>query len=386
MDTPLSTASGAPHTLEKTLPSSYYLDPAIFKLERDRIFFRDWICVGRDEEVPPAGQTLTLDVLGESVILTRQTDGSLRAFYNVCRHRGARLCESHAARTVAPVNGGTASRPVLRCPYHSWSYDLNGALVAAPHMQDGEDFERAQFSLHPVGIDVWGGFVFLNMTPAEAPTLAEQLGPIPARIARYPLAELRIGHTIRYDVAANWKVIVENYNECYHCAGVHPELCDVVPAFRHKGGSGLDWDRGVPHKDGAWTYTFSGTTNRQPFPTLNDDEKVRHKGELIYPNVMLSLSCEHAAAFILRPIATDRTEITCHFLFAADEMAKPDFDPMDAVEFWDITNKQDWVICERVQQGMGSRVHEFGYYAPMEDLNLDIRRYIETKIGPFLKA
>lgn len=381
MDTPLP---AAPQALEKTLPSSYYLDPSVFAIERDRIFFREWICIGRAEEIPPVGQTLTLNLLGESVIVTRHQDGGLRAFYNVCRHRGARLCATTFERTVAPVNGGTSTRPVIRCPYHSWSYDLNGALVAAPHMKDGEDFDRAAMSLHQVGIGEWGGFAFVNLTPSEAVPLAEQLGPIPARIARYKLEDLRIGHTIRYDVAANWKVIVENYNECYHCAGVHPELCDVVPAFRHKGGAGLDWDRGVPHRDGAYTYTFSGTTARAPFPGLDEDERTRHKGELLYPNMLLSLSCDHAAAFILRPVAPGRTEITCHFLFAADEIAKPNFDPMDAVEFWDITNKQDWVICERVQQGMSSRVHEFGYYAPMEDLNLDIRRYIEAKVGPYL--
>ena len=124
---------------------------------------------------------------------------------------------------------------------------------------------------------------------------------MPARVARYPLAELRIGHTIRYEVAANWKVICENYNECYHCAGVHPELCELVPAFRERGGADLDWARGIAHRAGAYTFTASGTTRRRAFPTLDADERVRHKGELIYPNLFLSLACDHAAVFILQP-------------------------------------------------------------------------------------
>ncbi len=174
---------------------------------------------------------------------------------------------------------------------------------------------------------------------------------MPNRLQRYPLGELRVARQIRYEVQANWKVILENYNECYHCAGVHPELCRLVPAFKQRGGSELDWDRGIPHRDGAWTFTESGTSDRSPFPGLDDDERVRHKGELIYPNFMLSLSAEHVAAFYLFPEAPDRTTIVNEFLFHPEEMAKPVFNADDAVEFWDIVNRQDWAICESVQRG-----------------------------------
>ena len=180
---------------------------------------------------------------------------------------------------------------------------------------------------------------------------------------------------------ANWKVVAENYNECYHCAGVHPELCEVVPAFREKGGAGLDWEHGIPHRDGAFTFTRSGTSDRAPFPDLSEEEKTRHKGELVYPNLFLSLSPEHVAAFRLLPEAPDRTRIFCDFLFDAAEMEKPGFDPSDAVEFWDLINRQDWAICEEVQRGLSSRVHRFGYYAPMEDASLDIRRYVLERLG-----
>ena len=170
------------------------------------------------------------------------------------------------------------------------------------------------------GVDSWGGFVFLNLTPAEAKPLAAQLGGIPDRLQRYPLRDLRIGATIRYEVAANWKIICENYNECYHCGGVHPELCAVVPSFREAGGADLDWNRGIPHREGAYTFTHSGTTARRAFPGLDADEQVRHKGELVYPNLFLSVACDHVAAFILQPRGAERTDITCHFLFETHEI------------------------------------------------------------------
>ena len=184
-----------------------------------------------------------------------------------------------------------------------------------------------------------------------------------------------------YDVAANWKVIVKNYNECYHCAGVHPELCRIVPAFRQKGGSGLDWDAGIPQAAGTFTFTRSGTSDRAPFPGLDADERTRHKGELVYPNLMLSLSADHVAAFTLHPDGPERTTIAVDFLFHPDEMARPSFDPSDAVEFWDLVNRQDWVVCEAVQAGMRSRRFDAGYFAPMEDLALDIRRYVRERLG-----
>jgi Rieske 2Fe-2S family protein len=377
--------------LEPTLPSSWYRSDKVFGLEKERIFFREWLCVGREEELLSPASHRVLDVLGESVILVRNRENQLRAFYNVCRHRGSRLCRPNAGvgidsnvgaptTTGAAVAGGITANRIV-CPYHQWTYNLDGHLVAAPYLTTEPGFDKSLFSLYPVGVETWGGFIFLNLTPATARPFLEQITGIPERTRRYPLSELRIGRTIEYQVAANWKVICENYNECYHCAGVHPELCAIVPAFRDRGGSNLDWERGIPHREGAYTFTKSGTTHRRAFPTLNEDEQIRHKGELLYPNLFVSLACDHVAVFILRPRSPERTDITCHFLFEPFELQKPDFDPSDAVEFWDVVNRQDWLICERVQEGISSRVHERGYYAPMEDFNLDIRRYVLERIG-----
>jgi glycine betaine catabolism A len=370
--------------LERTLPTTWYRSAGIFQIEKERIFCREWIAVCREEELPRPGDSRVLDVLGESLLLVRNREGQLRAFYNVCRHRGSRLCraadEKVAAGRVALPGGITAGRLIV-CPYHQWSYDLDGALVAAPHLGAGTGFNKREFHLYPVGVETWGGFVFLHLTASEAKPLASQLAGIPERLQRYPLADLRIGATIHYEIAANWKIICENYNECYHCGGVHPELCAVVPSFRDGGGANLDWSRGIAHREGAYTFTKSGTTARRAFPGLNEDEQVRHKGELVYPNMFLSAACDHVAAFILLPRGPERTDITCYFLFETHELGKPSFDPADTVDFWDLVNRQDWTVCEGVQEGIRARVHAHGYFAPMEDWNLDIRRYVTDRIG-----
>ena len=383
------TAPGS--SLQPTLPRDFYQTQEHWAMEKERIFCHEWVCIGREEEVPNPGDYLLLDIAGESILLVRTRERALAAHYNVCRHRGSQLVLGVDARprsgsAVGPSGTFTSG---IKCPYHSWTYELSGQLRTAPWLDESSGFRKEELPLYPVGVEIWGGFVFVRLGPtadatatASPTALSDQLGAATERIKRYPLAELRIARRIAYEVSANWKVILENYNECYHCGPVHPELCRVVPAFKQKGGMDLDWDRGVPHREGAWTFTMSGTTNRQPFAGLNEDELTRHKGELLYPNFMLSLSAEHAAAFTLWPGGPDRTTILCDFLFHPAEMARPDFDPNDAVEFWDITNRQDWVICESVQRGMGSRMFRQGFYAPMESLSLDIRRYIKERLGP----
>jgi glycine betaine catabolism A len=365
--------------LEKSLPSDAYTTQAAWEQERAAIFTREWLCVGREEDLAEPGSHRVIALMGESVLLVRDRGGELRAHYNVCRHRGSRICDpGNDAKWGLELPGGVIGG-VIRCPYHGWAYGLDGDLLAAPGTGGGLD--KSAFGLHPVGVATWGGFVFLNLTPAGAPDLAEALHHAPRRLANYPLEDLRTGPVLSYDVAANWKLILENYNECYHCGPVHPELCEVVPEFRKDGGSHLDWELGIPHREGATTYTANGTTSRAFFPGLSEEEKVRHKGELIYPNLMFSVSSDHAAAFLLWPLAVDRTRIECRFLFHKDEMVRGDFDPADVTEFWDLVSRQDWAVCERVQRGISSRVHEHGWYLGIEDYSLDIRRYIAARLG-----
>ena len=376
--------------LQKSLPSHYYTSGEIFEREKNLIFAQEWFCAGREEELPEPGNYNVLEVAGESILVVRTAKGELKAHYNVCRHRGARLCATpQDSEWNVKLAGGVTPSGSIRCPYHQWTYSLEGELLGAPFLKDAEGFCKEDFSLYPVGVDTWGGFFFLNLNPRDAAdtrrSVRSQLGAAVQRVARYPLTELRTGHSITYDVAANWKILMENYNECYHCGGLHPELCEIVPEFKQAGGSNLTWDDGIPHREGAYTFTRTGTTSRAPFPGLTDEEKVRHKGELCFPNLMISLACDHVAAFLLWPLAPDRTRIVCSFLFHPSEIAKAGFNPMDVVEFWDLVNRQDWAVCERVQKGVSSRVHKFGYYSPMEDPSLDIRNYVAKRLGAIQK-
>jgi Rieske 2Fe-2S family protein len=368
---------------QPALAARFYASESVFALERERLFHAQWFCVGRAEQVPARGDCLHVHVAGESVLVIRGKDDALRAFYNVCRHRGSRLVRTPPLpdpQQPAAVTSTSMSAGVV-CPYHSWTYNLDGGLRAAPYVQFEANCPKENFSLVPVHLDSWGGFIFLNLSTTPAQSLREQLAVPERKLARYPLADLRRGAQIVYDVRANWKVIMENYNECYHCGPVHPELCAHVPAFRERGGAGLEWDDGIPHREGAWTFTMSGTSTRAPFAGLSEKEKTHHKGEVAYPNLLLSAAAEHVAAFTLWPMAPDHTRIACEFLFHPDEIAKSTFDPADVVDFWDIVNKQDWQICESVQDGMRSRGFRGGFYSPMEDPSLDIRRYLEKHLG-----
>jgi Rieske 2Fe-2S family protein len=362
-------------SLQAALPRELYVDPAAWERERERVLLREWTCAGRraDLGLDEPERVAVVEVLGESVVVTSDADGALHAAYNVCRHRGSQLFPTVPG--TAPQLGAARS---IRCPYHSWTYALDGSLLRAPHTED-EEIDPPDLSLHPVGVEEWGGFVFVHPTPAGAAPLEESVGRATRSLAHYDLGSLVTGQTLTYEVAANWKVVAENYNECYHCGPVHPELSRLVPSFAG-GGAGLDWDAGIPHREGAWTYTMTGTTSRSPLPGLDDEEKVRHKGELVYPNLMLSCSADHVAAFVLRPSAVDRTTVECRLLFAADEVASPSFDPADAGDLWDLVNKQDWAICESVQRGMSSRAYTHGWFAPMEDDSADIRRWLLPRL------
>jgi Rieske 2Fe-2S family protein len=368
--------------LQKSLPGPFYTSDEFFANERDHIFFREWFCVGRVHELPAPGDFLLFDAFGESVILVRAQDGELRAFYNVCRHRGCQLVLEAPIGSQAKLGPTGRFKGAIRCPYHAWTYALDGTLSVAPFL--GEGVERDQFSLHSIDVSSWGGFVFLRLTRPDAKMgenpLTAQLGDIPERTARYPLSELQTGRRLTYDVQANWKVLIENYNECYHCGNVHPELCEVMPALKMGGGASLDWSGGIPHREGAYTFTRSGTSTREPFPALSPTERMTHKAAPIYPNLLINLSSEHVAAFILWPMSPDRTIVFCDLLFHPDEMAKSDFDSSDAADFYDLVNRQDWQVCEGAQRGMHSRVFTHGYYAPMEEGCIDIREYVRERI------
>jgi Rieske 2Fe-2S family protein len=352
-----------------------YVDERSWETELEAVIYGEWFCVGRrdDLRLDEPRRLAVVDVAGESILVTSDEQRALHAAYNVCRHRGSQL---HPVDAAQVPDRSVCAASAIRCPYHSWTYGLDGRLLHAPHaeMPDPEAFR-----LHQVAVDTWGGFVFVHLTPQRAGSLEDAVAGPAASLANYGLVDLVTGSTLAYDVGANYKVLLENYNECYHCGPVHPELCRLVPAFTG-GGADLDWDAGIPHRDGAWTFTTTGTTTRAPLPWLTDAERSRHKGDLVYPNLMISASADHVAAFVLLPRSVARTRVLCTLLFAREEVARSSFDPSDARDFWDLVNRQDWAVCESVQRGMSSRSYRHGWFAPMEDDSLDIRRWLLPRL------
>ena len=370
--------------MEFTLPSNWYTCSTIFNIEIEQIFSREWICAGRCDEIPNPGDHEVLRVSGESVLIVRNQDNQLRAFYNVCRHRGSALCLPPEESKITLLPNARVTEKYIKCPYHAWSYDLDGNLINAPHMNNVTEFNKDDFPLHTIGCLEWGGFFFLNLTSSERTRFDQSIADVNRKYSRYPLDKMVVGKEIKYSVNANWKVLCENYNECYHCVPVHPELCNLVPAFKINGGSELDWEKGVPHREGADTFSLTGVSNLTVFEGLSDEELTKHKGDIIYPNLFLSFAKDHVAAFILKPIDYNHTEVKCLFLFDQAETNKPEDYFRDVVDFWDLINRQDWEICSRVQQGLKSRAHERGLLSPMEDWNLDIRHYVSERIGKFV--
>jgi len=362
--------------MEPTLARNCYVTSEWFEQEREKVFEAQWFCVGRDEEIPAPGDHLVCQIVDESVIVTRGRDGGLSGYINLCRHRGTLLSAAEGKPSQLEIGPSGTFRGSIQCPYHAWTYSFDGRLRAAPFLEEADGLTKEDLPLHHVAVQTWGGFIWAHLGGKTAGPLTTQFQEAGDYLANYPLTDLRAAVRIVYPVASNWKAIVENYNECYHCGPVHPELVELVPAFKQRGGSDLDWQEGIPHREGAWTFTSSGTTNRQPFPGLSAEEAERHKGQLIYPNLMLSLSADHVAAFTLWPQGAESTTVVCDFLFHRDEMDRLEFDPSDAVGFWDMVNLQDWRVCELVQKGMKSRRFATGFYAPMEDYSMDIRRYL----------
>jgi len=346
-------------TPQPTLSGTDYVSDEVYEDERQSIWFGDWICVGRSEEIPNRGDYTVKDVAGESIFLTRNEDGEIRAFYNVCSHRGTKFLDDGAGNV----------RKAFRCPYHAWTYDLNGCLIGTPNVQEDEYFERSKFSLHGISVEDYAGFLFVNMSGDPRP-LHDALNDGAETITtfgRYKMDELRIGVRIVYEVAANWKIIVENYNECLHCPTIHPELVKVVPLYRF----GEVWDEQVPDDgngmvEGATSFTMTGQSELPKFPGLYPDDYRMYYGMFSFPNLMLNLHPDAAMYYIAFPKGPGHTQVVSEYLFRPETIEDPSFKPEPVVEFWDLISKQDWEVCTRAQTGVGSRAFTTGVY-PRQD-------------------
>lgn len=344
----------------RTMPREIYTSADIFALEMERIFARSWNLVGRVSSLPNPGDYMLREVAGESLIITRSRDGVLRAFFNVCRHRGTRICLEHQ---------GTFSE-TIQCPYHAWTWSTDGRLIGAPHMQDVENFDKHSFPLHQAALAVADGFIFVNI--AQQPEPFEQwYAPVLNRFTRFNLAGLKAGHSVKYDVRANWKLVFQNYSECLHCPSIHPELSTVMPYqsgandLIHGPFLGGYMEIRAPHTSA----TMSGRAcGRVVNDDLDEADRKRAYYYSLMPNMLLSMHPDYANYYIITPVAPDRTIVESEWLFHPSNEGDPSFNPQDAIQFWDVTNRQDWDIVQRSQLGIASRRYEPGPYSPRESI------------------
>ena len=353
-----------PFGRSRMLPGEAYTSEQVFAWEQRHLYAGTYTCVGREDDLRaagPDGKSLTQRAVqvGDVHVLLTWPNDEPRAFANTCRHRAHELLDA----------GGSNSRQSIVCPYHAWSYDLAGTLRAAPGYKDVAGFDTAHFRLVELPVHRWHGWIFVHAaTPLSNPDVvdfAAFIGDLEDIVAPYAPEQLVLGDRHSYEVAANWKTIAENYHECYHCPLIHPELCHVTPPTS---GDNYDlpgaWLGGsMVLRDGMQTMSMSGESKGRPIPGVSPTT-VMYVG--LVPNLLVSAHPDYVMAHRLVPLSPGRTWVECSWYFP-DTGGEAPIDPSYAVEFWDITNRQDWAACESVQRGLSSPHFQAGPFSPSED-------------------
>jgi glycine betaine catabolism A len=342
-------------SLVRTLTGRSYTDQATFDTECERIFERMWFCAAHTSDLAERGAFRTVQVGRESILLVRNRRGEVRGFFNVCRHRGARVCTEESG--IQPRS--------IQCPYHAWTYDLDGRLLAAPNLQRMPDIDRDEYGLRPVHVREWLGYVWVSLAPepesfehSVEQAILDRLGAM-SNLDAYDIGSLAVGKRITYDVAANWKLIIENFMECYHCATIHPELTEVLPEFADGLAAQFFVNHGALFGDQIQGFTVDGRVGLEKLPTLLAEQDRRYYAITIKPQVFLNLVPDHVIFHRMTPLGPDRTRVECDWLFAPGVVSSG-ADLEASVELFHRVNVQDFEACERTQPGMSSRVYDEG--------------------------
>lgn len=343
----------------RTLPGRYYTSPDVLAEEQEKIFRRGWISIGRTADFAAPGDYRLVDVGGESLIALRDQQRQLHAFFNICRHRGTRLCTTLQGRLSETI----------QCPYHAWTYALDGRLIGAPHMNEVEGFQKGDYPLHAAALAEWEGFVFVNLAREPRP-FAEAFAPVAERFSRFNLPALVSVRRVVYDVRANWKLIAQNYSECLHCPTIHPELSAKLPYTSGANDlvTGPFLGGYMQIKPPYESATLTGRACGLLLGPLSPDDRARAFFYTLFPGMLLSLHPDYAVYYTVWPRATDESRVMCEWMVHPDSPAAPGYNIGDAEEFWDRTNRQDWNVCERSQLGVASTRYEPGLYSPRESM------------------
>ena len=354
--------------IKPSLPVRWYYDEGHYQKELDAIWYRDWVCVGRSEDIPDPGDYFLASVGNQDIIVTRAADGRLRAFHNTCRHRGSLLCQE--AR-------GKFRNARIICPYHTWTYSTDGDLLATPGRFETADFRLKDFSLYSVHLDCWGGFIFLNLATEPAQDLPSFLGDETDYLANWPLEAMRSVHQEEFDLHCNWKIFWENYSECYHCPRVHPELCKVMPVYKHAVFDPMDVPGWTPAFDGDTglaavgpglrTWTLDGQSDLPDIPGPTPEE--RDNG-VIFASVPGSMYVvghpDYVRAVRILPQGPERTRLLVDWLLPADNPLPEKSQLEDIIALARLVVEQDGEVCELNQRGLHSAAHDVGVLVPQE--------------------
>jgi choline monooxygenase len=357
----------APVEAALTLIPEAYTSPEFYALEQERVFSNSWVVVGCTSQVKNLKDVLVANVGGQSVIVTRNKAGELRAFYNVCRHRGAMM-----------LDDGCATLPAarIRCPYHSWAYDLDGHCIGTPLFEGSdipedqqgifdmggvEKFDRADYSLFPVRVDSWGFLIFINLNPNATP-LTEQLGDLPQRFANYRLEEWVIAREKKFTFKANYKLVGENFMEYYHLPWVHPELIKVSRMEDHYRWQGPGMYTGMTTWPIAQNSEEGGWLGLPPLSGLTDTNPESARFIWLFPNVAINVMPNHSFVMMTQPNGPahtiEQTWLLCHPESLAAEGAEAQLEQL--VKFWTLVNEQDIEIVEKVQAGLSLKPYRGG--------------------------
>lgn len=344
----------------QTLPREYYTSEEIFRKEKEQIFSNSWNCIGRADKIKKAGDFITYSIADESIIVVKDSKGKFNAFFNVCRHRGTRICMN--------LKGNFGK--FIQCDYHGWTYGNDGHLINAPYMQDVKGFNNTEYGLKKVQLAEWEGFLFINISTNSQP-FEKAWAPLIGHLARFNLPNLKVGHKVFYNIKANWKLVFQNYNECLHCPTIHPKLATVLPFTSSTDdlfdGPFLGGPMNItpPNKSATMSGRVCG---RMVSDNIPKDDFSRAYYYSFMPNMLLSIHPDYVNYYIIHPLTINHTLVESEWLFHPDTVKDPKNNMKDAVDFWDLTNRQDWDIIERGQLGISSRSYTPGPYSPRESI------------------
>lgn len=364
-----------------SLPQPLYNDPFLFRVDMEEIFMKEWLFVGMTCEVPTPGAYMTVEVGQNPVLVVRDRDGQVRAFHNVCRHRGSRICTARKGKVAN-----------LTCPYHQWTYDLKGNLIFAGSDM-GDSFDKGAHGLKPAHCKTAGGFIYVCLAEGEAPEIDPYLEALAAYMEPYDMENAKVAAESTLEENANWKLVIENNRECYHCNGSHPELLRTLlewddttdpratPEFKaHCQRQADEWDReGIPHKhlefglqnrivrmplkEGTQAMTMDGKPGCKKAMGRIQNRELGSMRILHLPNSWNHMQSDHAIVFQVQPISAQKTLVTTKWLVHKDAVEGEDYDVERLRHVWDQTNKQDRELAEQNQKGINSLAYQPGPYS-----------------------